>query len=140
MNEAQQKHLELLERQVASLEQQVRMQAVLFERIATALERMSPPPAAPNYQRELREFKNFEWQSIGAKIIRYDDEGTVAIVEWQGYHFTRRNPNNKYQPAIWYSRCTGKGDNGNTYEKLITFKNLDKQEIEPIPSKIKVNF
>ncbi|HLO88747.1 MAG TPA: single-stranded DNA-binding protein [Nostocaceae cyanobacterium] len=120
-------------------EEQIKLytrQVMALERIANALERMAPPPTAPNYQRDLKEFNDFNWHSIGAKIVKVDEWG-VAIVEWQGYHFTRRNPQNKYEPAIWYSRCTGKGDNGNVYEKLITFKSTDRNSADPIPEKIR---
>jgi len=96
----------------------------LLERIANALERMAPAESAPNLTYDLSEFKNFDWGAIGAKIEVKDQYGP-AIVIWQGNRFVRRSPD-KYDPAIFYSRCIGKEDNRNVYEKLVTFKELPK--------------
>jgi hypothetical protein len=49
----------------------------------------------------------------------------------------RRSPANKFGEAIWFSRCTGKDENGeNKYEKLITFKPTSKIAVEPLPEKV----
>ncbi len=77
----------------------------------------------PNYRKNLAEFRNFDWSQIGAEIVKSDADG-VSAVEWNGRLFTRRSPSNKFDTAIWFSRCVGKDDAGNNrYEKLITFKN-----------------
>lgn len=90
---------------------------------------------APNYQRQLNEYQNFDWGSIGAMILKQDEDG-VSAVEWNGQVFVRRSPNNKYDAAIWFSRCTGKdADGNNRYVRLISFKAVN--EAEPIAAKAK---
>ena len=76
----------------------------------------SQPVKAPNFPKSLSEYPNFDWSSIGAKVIARDHDG-VSEVEWNNYIFTRRSPTNKYIPAIWFSLYDGK-----EYQKLITFK------------------
>lgn len=67
---------------------------------------------------------------------RFDQYG-VAIVNWRGLQFVRRSPSNKFGEAIWFSRCTGKGEDGeNKYERLITFKPISKKEVEPVSDKV----
>lgn len=111
-------------------------QAQALERIAVALEQLSPR-TTPNYQYSLETFHDFEWDSIGATVIKTDRDG-AAVVAWNGQHYFRRSPSNKYEPAVWFSRCTGKGDDGNnSYERLITFKDLSKKEIDPLPQKVR---
>ncbi len=111
------------------------MQAL--ERIANAVERLVPSStAAPNYQRPLEEFSTFDWSSISATVERSDQYG-AGIVSWRGQLYTRRSPSNKFGEAIWFSRCVGKGEDGeNRYERLITFKPLSKKEVEPVPLKV----
>ena len=96
----------------------------LLERIATALERIAPAESAPNLSYDLSEFNNFDWEAIGAKVEIKDQYGP-AVVIWGGNRFIRRSPE-KYDPAIFYSRCIGKENNRNLYERLITFKELSK--------------
>lgn len=115
------------------------MQAL--ERLADAVQRLanssaSSPASAPDYQKPLELFREFDWTSIGAEVEREDSCG-AAIVSWQGKQYLRRSPSNKFGEAVWFSRCTGKGDEGqNIYERLITFKPLLKVEIEPLPEKV----
>ncbi|PMB14898.1 single-stranded DNA-binding protein [Fischerella thermalis] len=112
-----------------------RRQMAALERIAEALDRLAPN-TAPNYQRSIEDFKHFDWASINATVERSDQYG-AAIVNWRGYQFIRRSPSNKFGEAIWFSRCVGKGDDGeNKYERLVTFKPLSKKEVEPIPEKV----
>lgn len=109
------------------------MQAL--ERIASSLEQLSPK-TAPNYQYPLESFKNFDWNSIGVTVIKSDRYG-AGVVSWNGHQYLRRSPSNKYDPAVWFSRCTGKDDDGtNKYERLITFKALSKTEVDPLPQKV----
>jgi ssDNA-binding DdrB-like protein len=90
---------------------------------------------APNYTRPLAEYPSFDWASIGATILKEDSDG-VAVVEWHGQTFTRRSVQNKYEPAVWFSRAAGKDETGqNRYVRLITFK--APPEAEPIPAKAK---
>jgi DdrB-like protein len=66
---------------------------------------------APNYQRPLSDYPGFNWPSIGATVLKEDHDGATAV-EWNGQVFTRRSPNNKFDAAIWFSRCTGKDADG----------------------------
>jgi len=90
---------------------------------------------APNYQRPLTEYADFDWPSIGATLLNRDDDG-ATVVEWNGQVFTRRSPNNKFDAAVWFSRCVGKdADGNNRYARLISFKAAS--EAEPIAAKAK---
>jgi hypothetical protein len=90
---------------------------------------------APNYQRSLTEYADFDWPSIGATVLNRDDDG-ATVVEWNGQVFTRRSPNNKFDAAVWFSRCVGKdADGNNRYARLISFKAAS--EAEPIAAKAK---
>ena len=110
-------------------------QMVALERIASILEQATPVKV-PNYQRSLSEFATFDWESIGATVEKTDQYG-AGIVVWRGYQFVRRSPSNKFDEAIWFSRCVGKDESGgNSYERLITFKALSRKVVEPIPDKV----
>jgi ssDNA-binding DdrB-like protein len=90
---------------------------------------------APNYQRPLSEYLTFDWDSIGATVLNRDGDGATAV-EWNGQVFTRRSPNNKFDAAVWFSRCVGKdADGNNRYARLISFKAVS--EAEPIAAKAK---
>ncbi|MFK0730427.1 MAG: single-stranded DNA-binding protein [Gloeotrichia echinulata HAB0833] len=129
----EEKHLwlEIQQRQMLALE---KISAQL-ERMAIALDRLSPR-TAPNYQFPLELFKGFDWSSISATVEKHDQYG-AAVVSWNGQQYTRRSPSNKFDPAVWFSRCVGKGeDDKNVYERLITFKPLSKTEVDPLPEKV----
>ncbi len=117
----------------AYLQLQHRLIATL-ERMALALEQMSPQAVAPNYQLELKDFATFDWASIGAVVADYDSDGATAVV-WKNNTYLRRSPSNKFGAAIWFSRCVGRDDLGaNIYERLITFK--VKQVPEQLPKRV----
>lgn len=109
-------------------------QNALLERIATSLERMAPDGGAPNIQKNIEEFRSFDWGSIGAKVVQSDSHGP-ATVEHGGKIYTRRSPQNKYDAAIWFSRSTGEkdGEGRTIYERLISFKTL--KGADPISAK-----
>lgn len=110
-------------------------QMVALERIADTLDSLAPK-TAPNIQRPIEEFKDFDWASIGARVDKSDNHG-AAVVCWRGQLYTRRSPSNKYEPCLWYSRCIGKNEDGsNSYERLITFKSFSKLEADPLPPKV----
>jgi hypothetical protein len=110
-------------------------QMIALEKIAIALDKLTPKNA-PNYQYPLTSFKTFEWESIEATVDRSDNCG-ATVVTWNGQQYIRLSPVNKFKPAIWFSRCTSKRDDGsNEYERLITFKSMPKAEIEPLPEKV----
>lgn len=112
-------------------------QTIALERIADAVEQITATNATPpNYQRPLEEFGNFSWDSIGVAVERSDQYG-AAIVNWKGYQFVRRSPTNKFGAAIWFSRCTGKDEEGNNkYDRLITFKPISLIEVDALPDKV----
>lgn len=112
-------------------------QMVALERIADSIQHLVPvSTAAPNYQQPLESFAQFDWSTIAATVERSDQYG-AAIISWRGLQFVRRSPSNKFGEAIWFSRCTGKGEDGeNRYERLITFKAVSRVEVEPLPEKV----
>lgn len=112
-------------------------QMVALERIAESIQLLVPvSTAAPNYQQPLESFARFDWESIGVTVERSDQYG-AAIVSWRGLQFVRRSPSNKFCEAIWFSRCIGKGEDGeNKYERLISFKAVSQVEVDPVPSKV----
>jgi hypothetical protein len=107
-----------------------------LKRIADSLERLANngEPVSPNLERPISEFKNFDWSSIDASIVRSDKDGPTHV-EYGGLIWIRRSPENKYEPAIWYSRTAGKDDEGKTrYLRLITFKTV--KDADPLPEKV----
>ena len=108
----------------------------LLERVAKSLEEAEARKEAPNYQLHLEEFATFDWAKIDATVERHDAQG-AAIVSWRGKQFVRRSPTNKYEPVVFFSRCTGKDEQDkNQYERLCTFKSLERVEVESIPEKV----
>jgi hypothetical protein len=103
-----------------------------LERIATALEVAQGEKPAPNYRKDLKNFADFDWNSIGAEVEKSDRYG-VATVLWQGKRFVRRSPENAYGAAIFFTRCVGKEEDGrNKYERLITFTPADEIKVRAI--------
>jgi DdrB-like protein len=90
---------------------------------------------APNYRRPLSDYRDFDWASIGAMVLKEDKDGATEV-EWNGQVFTRRSPDNSFDAAIWFSRSAGKDADGkNKYVRLITFK--PSSESGPIGAKAK---
>ena len=112
-------------------------QMLALEKLASAVERLVPTTTtAPNLTAPLESFASFDWVSIGATVERADQYG-AAIVSWRGLQYVRRSPSNKYQEIIFFSRCTGKDDDGNNrYERLISFKPMSKIDVEPLPERV----
>ena len=91
------------------------------------------PP--PDYQYDLARFPNFNWNAIGATVVERDRYGAAAVA-WGGHTYTQRAPQNKFADAIWFSRCTGKGEDGvNVYQRLVTFKR-GLSKAEPLPERV----
>jgi len=102
-------------------------------RIADALERLANngKPVEPGFVRPIEEYASFDWDSIGAVVMRSDQDGPTHV-EWGGFTWTRRSPQNKFEPSVWYSRSAGKDDNGEVlYLRLISFKPL--HDVDPLP-------
>lgn len=106
----------------------------LLARIAGALETMAIAnlPKEPSYRKDIGEYARFDWDSIGAVVLGQDDYG-VTLVEWGGYQWTRRAPQNKFGEAIWFSRPAGKDAEGKAkYLTLIKFaKAVDAEPVAP---------
>ncbi|MCG3144887.1 MAG: hypothetical protein HONDAALG_02397 [Gammaproteobacteria bacterium] len=129
------------EKLIVTLGQRISEQNEILQMIAASLQgveshlrqiAISSNPA-PNYQRPLSEYIGFDWLSIGATVLKEDDDGATAV-EWNGQVFTRRSPHNKFDAAIWFSRCVGKdADGNNRYARLISFKAVN--DAEPIAAK-----
>lgn len=84
----------------------------------------------------ISEYLTFDWPSIGAKVLREDEDGP-SIVEWNGQVYKRRAPDNQFGACIWFSRCIGKdGDGKNKYESLICFSEI-KDDVQPLGRKAK---
>ncbi|HEX5080663.1 MAG TPA: single-stranded DNA-binding protein, partial [Blastocatellia bacterium] len=66
---------------------------------------------APNYRRPLSEYQDFDWGTIGAIVLKEDNDGATEV-EWNCQVFTRRSPENHFDSAVWYSRCVGKDSDG----------------------------
>ena len=108
-----------------------------LDRIADALERLAPLPPIPSYQFPIEAFSTFDWKSIGAVVEQCDSSGATVICR-NGLYFTRRSPANKFGEAIWFSRSVGKDENGQiNYERLITFRPIANNQVEPLPEKVK---
>jgi DdrB-like protein len=107
------------------------------DRIANALERMAPQTtAAPSYQRPLDEFPTFDWESIGAEVVKSDRYG-AGVVIWQGKQFVRRSPENEFGASVWFARCVGKDEQGrNKYERLITFSPIQERKVKPVSREV----
>ena len=126
---------ECLERIASAIESQT----PLLERVASALEAIAIAQTslapAPNIQKSLSSYMSFDWNSIGAKVVRHDQYG-ATLVWWNGNLFTRRNGAGVKGPAIWFSRAIGKDGENVSYEKLISFKAVKKADPEPLDSRI----
>jgi hypothetical protein len=106
-----------------------------LNRIADALEILARPGQdySPNYIKPIEEYRAFNWASIQASVVRSDQDGPTHV-SWNGQVFTRRSPVNKFEPAVWYSRASGKSEDGETeYAKLITFREI--KDADPLPEK-----
>src|SRR5215510_11893970 len=97
------------EKLIVTLGQRIIEQNELLRMIAASLQgteshlrqiAISSNPA-PNYQRPLSEYADFDWVSIGATVLNRDDDGVTAV-EWNSQVFTRRSPNNKFGNAVWF--------------------------------------
>ena len=81
------------------------------------------------------EFAGFDFASIGATVLKADEDGPT-VLEKGGKVYKRRAPDNKYGAAIWFSRCVGKSEDGtaNKYETLISFEQIN-DDVDPIGQK-----
>jgi DdrB-like protein len=132
-----------IEKLITALGQRLKLQSDIMQAMAVSLQAIeshlrqiavSSNPA-PNYRRPLSNYRNFDWTSIDAIVLKEDGDGATDV-EWSGQIFTRRSVENKFDAAIWFSRCIGKdADGNNKYVRLITFK--APSESVPIAGKAK---
>ena len=111
-------------------------QTAALGRIALALETLAMTNApAPNFVRPLADYADFDYSAIGAVVKQYDGNGPTEL-DWGGYSWTRRSPQNKFGEAIWFSRSIGKdATTGDVkFARLITFKKFS--GAEPLPRKV----
>lgn len=107
-----------------------------LDRLAVAVEGLAPQAGAPDIIADLAEYKNYDWDQIGAEVKASDKFGPTRV-SYRGKVYTRRAPVNKFGPALWFSRCSGKnGDGENKYERLIMFKDLDEIDPDPLSNKL----
>ncbi|ACK73739.1 hypothetical protein PCC7424_5672 (plasmid) [Gloeothece citriformis PCC 7424] len=90
----------------------------------------------PNFKAMLNEYKNFDWDTIEARVISSDGEG-VTVVQYRGKVFERRRSSvdDVKGAAIWFSSATKTPDGKVKYLKLITFR--EKSPIRPLHGEIK---
>ena len=121
------------------IEQLLQQQNQLLSELIVTLRELKPQaPPSLNMQFPIEEFADFDWAQIGARVVKYDDDGPT-VVERDGHQYRRRSPQNKFAPAVWFSRCTGKDDQGNAnaYEKLVSFVEIKDDQVDPISAKAK---
>lgn len=126
--------LQLLQRNTMALEAS---SGILRDTYTTllAIQRIQINNLPTDYQYDLSAFPNFDWDTIGARIVHSDRYGAAAVT-WGGHTYIRRSPQNKFGDAIWFSRCKGKGESGeNVYVRLITFKRHN-NKAEPLPERV----
>lgn len=105
-------------------------------RIAAALEKLASAsqPLSPDHRFPIGDFANFDWASIGARVIKSDRTG-AGVVEWNGYTFVRRvSESNKMGKAILFSRNDGMDENGAKYHTLVRF--TDSLTLDELPDSI----
>ncbi|MBN1261107.1 MAG: hypothetical protein JXB35_10540 [Anaerolineae bacterium] len=110
----------------------------LLERAVMALEGIlhvlqGDREAGPSLRRNIDEYATFDWGKIGAQVVASDAYGPTIVValgcEW------KRRSHPKFGNDIWYSRSSGRGDDGEVkYLRLITFG--EDEPVEPLPEKL----
>lgn len=106
-----------------------------LNRLLEALQAQQTDATGPNLRRSLDDYPGFVWASIGAEIIAADADGPT-ILRYQGQEWKRRT-HPKFGQDIWYSRATGRDEQGNVaFARLITFGGED-DPVEPLPEKLR---
>lgn len=93
----------------------------------------SSAPAAPNYRRRLSEFADFDWSSIGARIVASDERGPVEV-ESAGHRFDRAGGEKFDSEFIIFSRpAPGWSQENKKYFTLIKFADYNKTPLDQDP-------
>ncbi|NBD35997.1 MAG: hypothetical protein GVY30_08350 [Chloroflexi bacterium] len=110
-----------LERVNTTLQAVAETTAIIAKSLVNGHGHGNGPNVGPNFQRALPEYPTFEWETIGAEIVKWDRHG-ATVVKWQGLEFFRRR-HTDYDASIWFSRYTGQKDENDrkVYARLITF-------------------
>lgn len=96
----------------------------LLERIAIAVEKAADSNTkGARFMRKATEYKSFNWDAIGAEVIRRDRDDLPDLVKWKELIYTRR-AKSEQDGNIWFSRHVCDKE----YDVLIRF-------IEPQKSK-----
>ena len=90
-------------------------------RMADALERLSAPDQSrPKHVKPLSDYAEFNWDTIGASIIKSDRYG-AAVIECGGQLYYRRSKSD-FGEDVWYSYGLGADEQGKKrYATLIKF-------------------
>ena len=90
-------------------------------RMADALERLSAPDQSrPKHVKPLSDYAEFNWDTIGASIIKSDRCG-AAVIEHGGQLYYRRSKSD-FGEDVWYSYGLGADEQGKKrYATLIKF-------------------
>jgi hypothetical protein len=92
----------------------------------------------PKLRRKLEDYSSFDWVTIGAQVVGYDEYGATEV-SWGGHIWSRRRSKNEdqYGQSVWFNRTiAGEGNNGAKYLKLITFAEKT-ATIKPISADLK---
>ena len=118
---AESNHETLLQAVLTELERANATLDIIAESLVNGHGNGNGPSAGPNFQRALPEYPTFDWETIGAEIVKWDRHG-ATVVKWQGLEFFRRR-HTDYDASIWFSRYTGQKDENDrkVYARLITF-------------------
>lgn len=93
------------------------------------------PDEAPDIEMPMGAYRDFDWSSLGARILASDEDG-ATVVQYNGKTYRRRSPENQFDAAIWYSRCIGKDETGrNEYVRLVSFRSMKEDSITPLSRK-----
>lgn len=108
--------------------QQMAAQTAVLSIIAEELSKIAQAaaPEEPAYRRPLSDYPKFNWDSIGAEILKQDGQG-ATMIQWGGKIWRRYSGTGKYGDAIWFSRSVGERE----FIRLITFKDWQ-DEPEPL--------
>lgn len=117
---------------------QVERALALLGSIAESLAKLADaanPPEPPDWVFPIEQYTLFDWAAHGVTVLATDSEGPT-LVQYGGQNYKRRAPDNAYDPAVWYSHCIGKDEDGrNQYVRLVTFRKFKEDDVQPLGRK-----
>jgi hypothetical protein len=82
----------------------------------------------------LTAFAAFDWAGRGYEVLAQDEDGPT-LIQKGGASYKRRSPTNKFGEVIYFSRATGKKEDGSPeYQRILTFKPIAAPD--PLPRKV----